>query len=246
MLKIITATWSFDSNKDFQLTPLYKSFIKKNRATDLINIHFNRSLFIDLENQFSERFGYQYEYILYKIFLLKSEIQQINCEHIIFCDANDVACLIDLQTIDVNQYVQTGVTFSSEINQYPSREATNNWPNNSYTDQKYLNSGLFIGTKQYILQLIDEVVDKVLPLNFKNFGGDQGVYTYYYLNHQHNEVKLDKQNEFFLSTYLTSWGDFQKVGDRVVNKSDSTAPSFIHDNGWNYGSPKFIEKFNLA
>ena len=94
-------------------------------------------------------------------------------------------------------------------------------------------------------QLLENTIENVLPLNYKNFGGDQGVYTYYFINNLSPNIKLDDTCEFFLSTYLSSVSWFEKIGDRVKHKLKNTTPMFVHDNGWNYGSPRIIETFNL-
>jgi hypothetical protein len=85
----------------------------------------------------------------------------------------------------------------------------------------------------------------VLPLKYKNFGGDQGIYTYYYINDLSPKIFLDELSQYFVSTYLTSKDWFSKENNKIRCKINNTTPIFIHDNGWNYGSPRIIEGFNL-
>jgi len=57
-------------------------------------------------------------------------------------------------------------------------------------------------------------------------------------------IKID-ETKYFLSTYLKSPNDFRKDDIGVYSLKTNSYPIFIHDNGWNYGSPKFINHFNL-
>ncbi len=244
-MKLLSITWSYSDESNFKDSVLYKSFIKKNNEKDFINVHFNRNNYKDLEITFEQKFGYQYEFILYKIHLLKKELEKLSGDDIVYADTNDVVCLIDIKTI---QY-EGGVIFSSEKNKYPSDNSSwfpkTNYPQWNLDNSIYLNSGLIITSISQYLELIKIVEEKILSLEYKNFGGDQGVYTYYYMNEFKPEIKLDYETKLFLSTYLTSTDRFEKVGDRLRNKITNTFPAFIHDNGWNYGSPRFIENFDL-
>ena len=142
-----------------------------------------------------------------------------------------------------------GIIFSSEKNKYPNDNSSWNpvssYPEWNLNNSLYLNSGLIVTTKELYIKLLDNVIENVIPLNYKNFGGDQGVYTYYYINNLSPNIKLDDTCEFFVSTYLSSGSWFEKIGDRLKYKLTNTTPMFIHDNGWDYGSPRIIEGFNL-
>jgi len=247
MIKLLSVTWSYSNDYDYTNTFLYKSFIKYNNKNNFINIHFNRNLYFNLEKQFENKFGYQYEYILYKIFLLKLKLQQINSKYIIFSDTNDVACLGSIKDLEMQESkFLHDIIFSSEIHQYPSEAIWNVYPEENKKTKTFLNSGLFIGSVSNIEAFITKCIDQVLPLEYKNFGGDQGVYTYAYIHQNlNNNIVLDQNSEFFLSTYLKSTNCFYYQNNRIINKNNDYSPLFIHDNGWNYGSPKFIEKFNL-
>jgi hypothetical protein len=244
-MKLLSITWNYTDESNYKDSLLYKSFIKKNDDKDFIDIHFNRNNYKELETKFEEKFGYQYEFILYKIHLLGSELKKINDDVIIYADTNDVVCLIDIKTI----HYDGGIIFSSEKNKYPSDNS--NWsPNTNYPQWNldngiYLNSGLILTTIDLYIKLIKVVEEIILHLDYKNFGGDQGVYTYYYINNLSPQIILDHDTKHFLSTYLTSTSWFEKVGERLRNKLTNTFPSFVHDNGWNYGSPRIIENFNL-
>ena len=84
-----------------------------------------------------------------------------------------------------------------------------------------------------------------MPLHLRNFGGDQGIYTYNYLNNPNTNIILDRDSKYFLSTYHRAQNTYCKNNNTLTNVLDNTSPIFVHDNGWNYGSPKFIEKFSL-
>lgn len=243
MIKLLSITWSYDAIYNYKNTFLYRSFIKHNLDHDFVNIHFNRNNYLEIENKQQLSFDYQYEYILYKIILLKEKIKDIKSDYIIYADSNDVVCLSNIEEI-LHSLREDTILFSCEYHQYPSPNSIwNEYPLNNKNNNLFLNSGLYVGTKKNIMRMIDEAMD-VLSLEYKNFGGDQGVYTYMYINKNLN-IKLDINNSIFLSTYLRSNHDFAYQNNRLIDKNNNTFPLFIHDNGWNYGSPKFIEKFHL-
>jgi hypothetical protein len=244
-MKLVSITWSNDQKFDYKNTILYKSFIKHNDENDFINIHFNRNNYLELEKEFENNYGYQFEFILYKIFLFRDKIKNIDDDIIVYCDTNDVVCLDNINNLDYTD----GIIFSSEKNKYPSDNSSWNpvssYPEWNLNNSLYLNSGLIVTTKELYLNLLETTIEKVLPLNYKNFGGDQGVYTYYYINNLFPTIKLDETCNNFLSTYLTSRSWFENENGRLRHKLTNTTPMFIHDNGWNYGSPRIIEGFNL-
>jgi hypothetical protein len=244
-MKLISITWSYEQEFNYKDTILYKSFIKNNIDDDFINIHFNRNDYLELESVFEKDYGFQFEFILYKIFLFKDKLKSINDDVILYCDTNDVVCLDKIQNIEYKD----NIMFSSERNKYPSNSSS--WkPISSYSERNlsnnvYLNSGLIISKKELYLELLENCINNVLPLKYKNFGGDQGIYTYYYINNLSPKIFLDEISQYFVSTYLTSKDWFSKENDKIRYKINNTTPIFIHDNGWNYGSPRIIEGFNL-
>ena len=235
-MKILTTTWSYEDKFDITSTTLWKSFIKNNKADDFIHIHYNRKQFDKLEQEFKQRFDYQYEYILYKIFLMKDFVKNNVHDDIIFCDATDTACLYCIDNI---KSPENCITFSREISQYPSSlgdwgdEAQ--WQQNQINNKIFLNAGLFVSSTENYIKLLDSVIDNILVKDLKSFGGDQGVYTYHYLLKNTPEIILDENNNIFLSTFNRDIAHFKK----------EELPCFIHDNGYDYGSPRFIENFNL-
>ena len=242
-MKLISVTWSYNDEPMYKNSFLYKSFIKYNSNNNFLNIHFNRNNYLAIEKEFKDKFEFQYEYILYKLFLLQNIIPKIEDNNIIYADSSDVACLGDISELDC--YISNDqILFSSEFNQYPSSgKSWNSYPSNNTLGNFFLNSGLYIGLRDNISKLIEECITKILPLEYKDFGGDQGIYTYNYIHF--NNIILDINNNIFLNTYLRSSDAFKYLNNRIICKKNQTMPLFIHDNGWNYGSPKFIEKFNL-
>jgi hypothetical protein len=242
MSKLLTITWSYDSESNYADGFLYKSFVKNNSKNNFINFHFNRNLYKKLEEDFREKFGYQYEYLLYRIFLFKDILKEIKDEYIICSDTNDVVCLGNINELTDYQ-IPSSVIFSSEIHQYPNKNNWNIYPNKN--DRTFLNAGLFTGSISSISLLIESCIKNIFPLEYKDFGGDQGVYTYYFIHKNQDTIILDKNSKFFLNTYLRSTDSFYKENQKLINKENNFKPLFIHDNGWNFGSPRFIEKFDL-
>jgi len=250
MVKLLLVTWSYDDHYNLKDTFLYKSFIVDNSENLIHHIHFNRNNYQELEREFSVKFGYQYEFILYKIYLLKQRISEVVSDFVIYADTTDVVCLGNIDTINLNNI--TKVMFSSECHRYPNEGTINNWtPVNQYPDEdiklrNFLNSGLYIGKKEKVIELLSHCIENILPIEYKNFSSDQGVYTYCHLNFYKKYIELDSKFDLFLSTYLRSENEFYLSGRNLIHRFNQTSPMFIHDNGWNYGSPKFIEKFNLV
>ena len=102
-IKLLSITWSYEDTSDFDTSFLYKSFLKKNKIDNFINIHFNRNNFKLEEEEFQKKYGFQYEYILYKIYLLVNELKKLDSEYIIYCDTNDVVCLEDIVKLQLKQ-----------------------------------------------------------------------------------------------------------------------------------------------
>lgn len=249
-IKLVTVTWSENDEPSIEDSFLIKSFLKNNDKEDLITIHFNRNHYRDLESQFNGKFGYQYEFILYRIFLLKYELVKLDSDILVFSDTGDVVCLGNIQSL--SEINTDKIMFSSENHRYPNEENITNWdpnyryPESNYSQLNFLNAGLSFGKRENFIQLLSECINNVFSKEYKNFGGDQGVYTYYYINNnQNNLVTLDNKFELFLSTYLKSYHDFKLENNSIISLAYNTSPLFIHDNGWNYGSPKFINHFNL-
>ena len=243
-MKIFTCTWSYDDITFYKESLLYKSFIKNNNEKDIINIHYNRNKFASQEKEFSDIYGHQHEYLLYKIQLLRDKLKEVEEDILIYADTNDVVCLKNINEISFPS-LSNKILFSSEIHQYPNECNITDWPIYTYKERCYLNSGLFVGLTSNIIKLLEYSINNILPLNHRNFGGDQGIYTYNYLNKSDTNIFLDKTSEYFLSTYHRAQNTYRKINNTLINVLDNTSPAFIHDNGWNYGSPKFIEHFSL-
>jgi hypothetical protein len=234
MVKLITVTWSYEPTYDIKSTFLYRSFIKFNDVENFIHIHYNRNDYLSLEFEFKEKYAYQYEYLLYKIFLTRNIIQKIDSDYFIFSDASDVVCLGNIDSLTI----QDEILFSSEINQYPS--SFGDWGGIDYTpndhkNKNYLNAGLFLTNKENYIKLLDNVINNILPKNLKSFGGDQGVFIFHYLSNNLPKIILDTNYTIFLSTF-SRHRDSIKIED---------FPLFVHDNGWDWGSPRFITNYNL-
>jgi len=239
-MKLITVTWSYEDKFDYVNSVIYRSFTKNNDKKDFVNIHFNRQSYVDLENDFRLKYEYQYEYILYRIYLLKDRLKEVEDDYIIHSDTGDVVCLGNIEELNCQK---DKVIFSSELNKYPPESEWNNYPSINEDKRIFLNAGVFAGSKSDVFELLDNCVQKILPLNYKDFKSDQGVYTYEFING--NKIILDDDCNLFLCTYLRSENDFEFKENRLFFKGTKKSPLFVHDNGWNYGSPKFIEKFKI-
>lgn len=234
MIKLLTITWSYNDHFNINDTFLYKSFIKNNKNDQFVHFHYNRNHYLELEKDFENKYGFQFEYILYKLFLTKDKIQSIDSDYFIFADATDTVCLGNINDIELSDKI----IVSSEINQYPS--SMGDWGIKDYSEEdrfnkRFLNSGLFITNKENYIKFLENAIYNILNKNLKSFGGDQGVFVYHYLNKSSPEMILDTEYKLFFNTFNRNY-------EQYINYR---FPKFVHDNGWNWGSPRFIEKFKL-
>lgn len=248
MINLVCVTWSYEETYEIKQTFLYKSFVKENDELNFHHIHFNRNNYLDLEKKFDSDFGYQYEFLLYRIYLLKDILKDFPHENLLFSDTNDVVCLGDIQIL--SHSISDKVVFSCESHQYPNENNISNWyPINTYSEDNkknrmFLNAGISYGNRKSYIDLFEKIMSDVFPLKYKNFGGDQGVFTYLYLNTEKKLLDIDT-NKIFLNTYSISDSNFYKKNDKLYENGHNSPFLLVHDNGWNYGSPKFIERFQL-
>ncbi len=251
-IKLITVTWSHENTYDIENTTLYKSFKRYNPHKEIVHHHFNRGHFHKEENEFRNRFGNESEYLLYKIHLWRDIVRNIECDYIVFCDANDVVCLGNVGDLIGQFDLENNIICGHEKNQWPTPEAKQSWPEykdyNQYdtSERKYLNSGMILSKKDKYVEMLDVMVEKLMfGKDIKTFNNDQGVFTYYYNTGVEPRIKLDYSNVFTVNTFSRSHDEYEMVGHRIQSKKNETQPLFVHDNGWNHGSPRFLNHFEL-
>jgi len=250
-IKLVTITWSYSDSFEIEKTSLYKSFKRFNPNKELIHFHFNRGHYWQLENEYSQRFGAESEYLLYKITLLLDKIKTIDSEYIIFCDANDVTCLKSIDTLENIFDLENHIIIGHEKNMWPTPERKLTWPNykdySGYDLQNrcFLNSGMILSKKDKFCELLQSLIDNVFSTNINTFSNDQGVYTYYYNMGFSPKIKLDYGSLFALNTFTRNPNDYYMENNCLISKETGTSSYFVHDNGWNHGSPKFHNFFEF-
>lgn len=251
-IKLLTITWSHENNFEIENTSLYKSFKKFNPHIEIIHHHFNRGHYYNLEREYGNKFHSESEYLLYKITLLHEKIKDINSEYIIFSDANDVTCLkpVDflIDVFDLESYV----IFGHEKNIWPTIASKSSWPNyKDYSEYNilnkfYLNSGMILGKKELFISMLENIINNVFSTGIQTFNNDQGVYTYYYNMELEPKIKLDYSNIFAVNTFNRTHDEYYLNKDnKIVSNYNGVVPCFVHDNGWNHGSPKYQNYFEL-
>lgn len=251
-IKLVTVTWSYEETFNIEETSLYKSFKKFNPNVEVEHFHFNRRHNQEKEKDFAARFGAESEYLLYKIELLLEKIKTVNSKYIIFCDANDVTCMRSVDyLIDIFD-LENQVIVGHEKNTWPTQEIKNTWPNYVDYDEKhknsrtFLNSGMILSKTDKFIEMLQSIVTNVFSTNINTFSNDQGVYTYYYNMGIEPKIKLDFLSIFALNTFSRNVNEYYLNKDnRLVSNETGITPCFIHDNGWNHGSPKYFQHFNL-
>jgi FkbM family methyltransferase len=249
-MKLLTITWSYEPYFQIEKTNLYKSFKKYNPQVELVHVHFNRGDYRKIEQEYVSKFSTQGEYILYKVVLLRDIIKNLDTDYVIFCDANDVVCLSPIDGL-LNFYdLDNNVIIGHEKNQWPMPQRKSEWQ--GYKDYSgydslnstYLNSGVILSKKDKYIELLNKLIDNVLINDIKTFGGDQGVFTYYY-NTFNDLIKLDYAGVLVVNTYLRNVNEYYLNGSSLVSNSTGVKPYFLHDNGWEYGSPRYRTHFNI-
>ena len=99
--------------------------------------------------------------------------------------------------------------------------------------------------REKYIELLDSIMNNILSKEFKTVGGDQGVYTYHYNSGFEPKIKLDYTNKFGVNTFQRSHDEYYVDNGRLVSKNHGTLPLFLHDNGWNHGSPRYLDHFKL-
>jgi len=251
-LKLVTTTWSHQDTFEIEKTSLYKSFKRFNPNIDIEHFHFNRGHYYQKENEFASRFGAESEYLLYKIQLLLEKAKTVNSDYIIFCDANDVTCMRSVDYLLDMFDLEKNIIVGHEKNTWPTQERKGTWPNYRDYDEKhmtnrtFLNSGMILSKTEKFIEMLQSMVDNVFSTNINTFSNDQGVYTYYYNMGLEPKIKLDTSNIFALNTFSRNVNEFYLNNDnKLVSHETSVMPCFIHDNGWNHGSPKYNIHFEL-
>jgi FkbM family methyltransferase len=250
-IKLLTVTWSHSNEFDITKTSLYKSFKRFNPDKELIHHHFNRGHYSQLERQYQNTFGAESEYLLYKITLLLDKVKEIDSEYIIFCDANDVTCFTSVDDLPNHFDLENNVIIGHEKNMWPTPERKKTWPDyNDYdekhvTDRTFLNSGMILAkTKKYV-ELLESLINNVLSTGISTFSNDQGAFTYYYNKKFQPTIKLDIDSLFTVNTFSRNVNEYRFENNRLVSNSTEIKPYFLHDNGWNHGSPRYHNYFEL-
>jgi len=252
-ISMVAVTWNYEDSFPIEETPLYPSFKKNNPEEEFVHIHFNRNNYSELEKEFAKRFEREYHFHLYKIKLLGDKIKEsVKTEYLIVADATDVVCMNKVDNL-INCFdLEEHVIACQEKNTWPTPEHKKHWPDyDDYNEhdkfnKTFLNSGMLLAKKEKFIELLDSMIENVLSTDCKYFHNCQGSYTYYYNKRFKPLIKLDYSRIFTLNTFTRSTDDcYLDKNNKIVIKETGVRPCFVHDNGWNHGSPKYMLFFNL-
>lgn len=251
MFTVVATTWSWDPTFTLQNTWLHKSFTHYNPHHKILNIHYNRNQYRQLETDFITNLGSESECILYKMFLQRQNLALIDTEYVIVCDANDVYCTGKVDFLHDFYDLDDYIIFGHEKNDWPKIDIRSQWPNyQDYTPhdiahRNFLNGGCFVTSTENYRKLLDNIVVNYLPLKFHT-KNDQGIFVYHMNTHQKPEIKLDYSGILVLNTYDRNIDEFYMKNGKVYYKKDNKAPIFIHDNGTPWGGQQFVNRFGLS
>jgi hypothetical protein len=262
-IKLVTTTWNHSDTTDSVNHILLQSFKKLNPNIEIINTHFNRGRYHRLEKAYQELYGSQYEFLLYRVELLYHKIKEINTDFLILCDTSDCTCVSPIDGLVDLFDLENNVIIGSETNQWPMPMVKQNWTdytdyNQTHHDNKtYLNAGGILASKNKFLELLDigrEVLlnkQYVFGQSYENdrryggLGSDQGLFTWIYNMVPDSPIKLDIESKFLINSYGRSIEDYYIENNKLYSKSTGNSTYFVHDNGWNHGSPKFHDNLEL-
>ena len=251
MIKLVTCTWGHSNSFPIESTMLYQSFVNRNPVENFVHFHYNRGAYYAEEQKYLARMGTQAEYILFKIELLKSSVENLETDYLVFADATDVFCTDNIDHLPKLFDLEKYIVFSAERNDWPKQNMITHWENyvgyrnDDLANRTFLNSGVQLAKKEKYLELLNSCLGRFCVHNVTGHGGDQGVYTWHYNTQEEPKIILDYAKVFAWSTYDSNIEEFHKSGNKVFCNKYGTAPLFIHDNGTNYGGQKFVARFGL-
>lgn len=250
-IKTVVVTWCHGERYDITEKYLYRSYKKFNPNNDLVQIHFNRHHYGKLEEEFGHRFGWQSDFILYRIFLLLEKIKMIDADYLVFTDIGDTTCLGNVEELPDLFDLKNHIVFGMEKNQWPPVDRKNTWPD--YKDysgfdgnnQFYINASNILTSKAKYIELLESVINNILSKNINQMTSDQGVYTYHYNMKLFPRVTLDYASVFTVNTFRRTKEEYYLSNEKLYSRDFGTTPYFVHDNGWDHGSPKYALAFEL-
>jgi FkbM family methyltransferase len=104
---------------------------------------------------------------------------------------------------------------------------------------------MILAKTQKYAELLQSLIDNVLSTRIPTFSNDQGAFTYYYNMNIKPTTKLDLDSLFAVNTFSRNVNEYRFENERLVSNSTGIKPYFLHDNGWNHGSPKYHNHFEL-
>jgi GR25 family glycosyltransferase involved in LPS biosynthesis len=170
-----------------------------------------------------------------KVILLQEYINSLNITDnklIVFTDSYDVICNNNINKL-VETYKSTfenKIVFASESSCWPDKKLAELYPNVTQ-ENKYLNSGVFIG------YLND--IKKIIKKEIKPHEDDQLYYTLCFLSNQ-DKMVLDYENKLFVCLNCDENSYNINKSESLLHCTNNNIPCFLHGNG----PPKIKRRLN--
>lgn len=149
-------------------------------------------------------------------------------DYILFCDGSDTFCNGDITKDDLESIPPNEVIFATETSYWPTWDLEDKFKNLSPAmayNNKYLNSGLFIGRANYIKSLLNKY--DLIDYDFADTKAPETVDDQYY----YQNIFLENQNRISLD-YIQKWfhcmGPISDDPDTQFLRGHS---KFVHANG---------------
>jgi hypothetical protein len=146
--------------------------------------------------------------------------------------------------------LENNVIFGMEKNDWPKKTVRDTWE--GYTDfdefhiknSYYLNASVVLVKKEVYINFLQSIIDNILPANAKDVS-DQGMFSWHYNAKALPYIKLDTSSLFVVSTYNRPLEDYYMHDGKLYSSHNGIAPCFVHDNGFQWGSPQYQVQFDL-
>lgn len=155
----------------------------------------------------------------FKIVKLLDFLKTVKEEKILFLDALDTNIISPLEEI-MEKYDRSNkkIIFGAEWDLWPPTKYSDLYKNKPKSGPMYLNSGTYIGDRNYIIRCLQLIIDE----GIENLKDDQGAWTWIYL--LDDNVDIDNEMNLFFTTHKNKTN---VMHDNIIVPE----ACIIHDNG---------------
>jgi hypothetical protein len=223
MITILQVDKNYKQNSNCYM--LMRNLEKMNNNYNNYNLCIDIDIFSD-ESVF--KLGYNgHSYTKLKIIKLLDILKKYDDDEIImYIDAFDtLVYATDNEIYDIFLKMNVDVLYSTEKNCWPVQNLEK-----FYLNSNFLNSGTIIFKNKKYQQILEILIE--IDKARLDHECDQFYHTIFNLIHSVDvKIKLDESNEIFQCLWGENENNFEKVGNKIKNKTTNTFPCVFHGNG---------------